>query len=313
MKASKKRESSSLTKNKAKIKELEESISKLSKETENYEHQLSLIKEKLNKQKEKEICANEDYKKFLNEHLDGKTPYAFVQANLTNAKKGLEEKTESNNKTNKTSTLSIIVTIVLIAIYAPMFYAFETSTFLCADDVTEVDYDMIDDGVRDCPGGEDEQTSSIWSSDDDTRAEEWEESVGDKSMLLGIGLGTTFGIIGYRLRNVGQRDVSTVLENFEADFYNKHQNNIELAKKLDTKCKGIEKDIVKYDTQINKLKSKKENLMGQEKELENTLLTIEKVSIKLEKVTTDVEVLIEKIDQHWDSIRDLVPYGKILL
>ena len=53
--------------------------------------------------------------------------------------------------------------------------------------------------------------------------------------------------------------------------------------------------------------------MSQEKELEKSLLTIEKVSIKLEKATTDIEVLIGKIDQHWDSIRDLVPYGKILL
>lgn len=313
MKASKKRESSSLTKNKAKIKELEKSISKLSKETENYENQLSVIKEKLNKQKENEISANEDYKKFLNEHLDGKTPYAFVQTNLTNAKKGLEEETESKNKTNEQRLLSIITSVVLLALVTPMIYVWETSTFLCADDVTEVDYDMIDDGVRDCPGGEDEQTSSWLSSDDDTRAEEWKSSVGDKGLYIGCGLTITLGGIGYLFRNAGQKDVVTVLRDFETNFENKHQNNIELAKKLDTKCKHIEKDIVKYDTQINKLKSKKENLMSQEKELENTLLTIEKVSIKLEKVTTDIEVLIEKIDQHWDSIRDLVPYGKILL
>ena len=173
---------------------------------------------------------------------------------------------------------------------------------------------MVHDGEENCPDGSDEDKSSFWTSDDDTRAEKYKSMDGVTAMIL-IAIVVISGCVSMVIpRLIFDRLIKGLsVEDFERDFNEKHQPSIQIAYKLINKQTKITQRIDRLNFRKRSIESKRKELISTENELELVLNETEALSSSIQKANTDIETLIEKIDQHWDSIKDLVPYGKILL
>lgn len=209
--------------------------------------------------------------------------------------------------------LAIILTIIIGGIITIQTVEQQPS-FVCDDGITKIDYEMVLDDKADCPDGSDESTSSIWAgSDDKTRPESFQSEEANKLLykfLIAIAISC---IIGAFIPMAIWRVSPKPKEEFERKFNSMHNANINTAKKLCDVHNRSKKKIEKLNRKRKSKESERTKLIKEETELAHTLIVIRVITARLKEVEIEIGALIETIDRHWDSIKDLVPHGDIFL
>ena len=289
----------------------QKSIEKLTNIVGNYEQQKELVASQIKEQKKLVKQSKKDSLEFQKENLKGCDSIEFKALNLDNELALIDEKNVSKENKRIGWAVAFFIGFAILSIPFTLF-TLGGPTFVCDNQIEEVNrWDVLNDN-KDCSDGSDESTSSMWTSGDDTRAE-----IFDDDMIWydirDMGLCCIFGIVGSLIPIYIFRPSDNPRVELKNEFYREYGSIIDRARYRENVHSNEVRKLNLLHEKQKSLDKSNLDLFNKKQELEKSLDKKLKLEDQISRNSNDITNLNTEIKNKWKSIQDLIPHGEKLL